>query len=67
MANRTSIRGRGAAHDPPNRFDPIAIDREEWVLAEDPDPETRFYRDASRSIVATNASPDVGFEASVNP
>ncbi|MDX1746235.1 MAG: hypothetical protein R3324_09885, partial [Halobacteriales archaeon] len=37
------------------------------VLAEDPAPETRFYRDASRSIIATNDSPDVGFEASVNP
>ncbi len=67
MANRPSIRGRGAAHDPPNRFEPIEVDREEWVLAEDPDPETRLYRDASRSIVATNDSPDVGFEASVNP
>lgn len=67
MTNRPSIRGRGAAHDPPNRFEPIEVDREEWVLAEDPDPETRLYRDASRSIAATNDSPDVGFEASVNP
>ena len=30
-------------------------------------PETRFYRDASRSILARNDSPDVGFDYSVNP
>ena len=27
----------------------------------------RLYRDASRSIIATNDSPDVGFDASLNP
>lgn len=62
-----SIRGRGAAHNPPNRFDPISVEREAWTDAEDPAPETRFYRDATRSIIATNNSPDVGFDASVNP
>jgi DNA repair photolyase len=31
------------------------------------DPRTELLVDASRSIVATNASPDVGFDASVNP
>ncbi|MDX1623650.1 MAG: PA0069 family radical SAM protein [Gemmatimonadota bacterium] len=67
MATRTTIRGRGAAHDPPNRFDPIVVEREEGVREEDPDPGTTFYRDASRSIVARNDSPDVGFDASVNP
>ena len=62
-----SIRGRGAAHDPPNRFDLISVEREAWTHAQDPAPKTRFYRDASRSIIATNDSPDVGFDASVNP
>lgn len=62
-----SIRGRGAAHNPANRFDLIQIEREAWTQAEDPAPETRFYRDATRSIIATNNSPDIGFEASVNP
>lgn len=66
MANET-IHGRGAAHDPPNRFEPIAYEREAWSAAEDPAPETRFYRDATRSIIARNQSPDVGFETSVNP
>jgi alpha,alpha-trehalase len=62
-----SIRGRGAAHNPANRFDLISVEREAWTHAEDPAPETKFYRDASRSIIATNDSPDVGFDASVNP
>lgn len=66
MAHR-NIRGRGAAHDPPNRFEPITLEREEWAEAGDPAPETQFFRDASRSIIARNQSPDVGFDASVNP
>ena len=32
-----------------------------------PSPETRFYRDASRTILARNDSPDVGFDVSINP
>jgi DNA repair photolyase len=62
-----TIRGRGAAHNPVNRFDQIEVEREDWVEAEDPAPETQFYRDTTRSIIARNQSPDVGFEASVNP
>jgi DNA repair photolyase len=29
--------------------------------------ETRYLRDRSRSVISTNTSPDVGFEASLNP
>jgi DNA repair photolyase len=62
-----TIQGRGAASNPKNRFHEIEVEREEWVDAEDPAPRTRFYRDPTRTIIATNDSPDVGFEASVNP
>jgi len=65
--NTESIRGRGAAEDPPNRFVPIEIVREEWTDECDPGPKTQFLRDTSRSVIAYNQSPDVGFEASVNP
>jgi DNA repair photolyase len=34
---------------------------------EDPAPTTQFLHDTTRSIIAHNASPDVGFEASINP
>lgn len=57
-------RGRGAASNPPNRFEPLE------VVSEGPGPErvaTTLLRDRTRSIVARNDSPDVGFETSVNP
>ncbi len=65
-----TIRGRGTADNPPNRFEkahfeaePDEIDPED----EEPSPSTQFLRDSSRTIIATNDSPDVGFEASINP
>lgn len=62
------IRGRGAASNPPNRFELIHYERDSPAPEEDsPDPTTRFYRDRSRSILAHNDSPDVGFETSINP
>ena len=60
------IRGRGAAENPPNRFVPIQVELESRT-ADDPLPRTQFFRDDSRSIIAYNDSPDVGFNASVNP
>ena len=67
MAN-TKIHGRGAAENPPNRFEQIARERDlEWNEPDDPAPKTQFYRDASASIITYNDSPDIGFEASINP
>jgi DNA repair photolyase len=45
----------------------LHVVRESWTEEEDPAPRTTFLRDASRSIVARNDSPDVGFDLSVNP
>lgn len=63
-----SIHGRGTPDNPKNRFaalalvpDPDADPREE------PAPATVFYRDAARSILSWNDSPDVPFDVSVNP
>ena len=65
------IHGRGASQNPPNRFEPIVLDREyEHGRAEDDpelDPTTQYFRDTSRTIIAHNDSPDVGFEFSINP
>ncbi len=64
-------RGRGAGHNPRNRFDTIHIESPEGDAWEDPEipasPATRYRRDPSRSVVASNDSPDVGFDRSVNP
>jgi DNA repair photolyase len=66
--DQKTIRGRGAAGNPMNRFEAIQLEREaDWDPSEDPAPTTKFFRDASQTIIAYNDSPDVGFSASVNP
>jgi DNA repair photolyase len=61
-------RGRGAPANPPNRFEPLWYSRDpEWNDLEDPALETQFFKDTSRSIITYNDSPDVGFDASINP
>src|SRR5262245_36894652 len=62
------VRGRGAADNPANRFEPLRYERAGEEDAEcGPVPATQLFRDRTRSIIATNDSPDVGFEASINP
>jgi len=64
----TPQHGRGAPANPPNRFEPLSYSRDpEWNNAEDPALETQFFKDTSRSIITYNDSPDVGFDASINP
>ena len=63
-----SIRGRGATANPANRFETLHLERDEdWDPQEDPAPTTQFYRDATASIINYNDSPDIGFNASLNP
>jgi DNA repair photolyase len=64
-----TIRGRGAADNPPNRFERLRYERDpdEFDPEDDPAPTTEFLKDSSRTILATNDSPDVGFDASINP
>src|SRR3989440_2472703 len=59
---------RGAATNPPNRFEKIHLEPDaDWNPEDDPLPRTQFYRDRTSTIISYNDSPDVGFEASVNP
>ncbi len=65
------MRGRGAASDPPNRFERLRYEPEP-PEAVGPDeervlPRTEFLRDPARSVISRNQSPDVGFDASLNP
>lgn len=63
-----SIPTRGASSNPPNRFDEIHLERDEnWNPDENPLPRTHFFRDRTSTIITYNDSPDVGFEASINP
>jgi DNA repair photolyase len=61
------VRGRGASSNPANRFEKTSYARSEWDEAEDPSIHTVFLKDETRSIINYNDSPDVGFNASINP
>src|SRR5213596_2721847 len=68
------IRGRGASWSPANRFERLHVDLMDIdVVDDDPDAEerprraTQYFRDATKSIITRNTSPDVGFETSLNP
>jgi DNA repair photolyase len=66
----TTHHGRGASQQPPNRFERLHVEEsepDEWTEEPAPALRTEYFVDSSRSIVATNDSPDVGFSASVNP
>jgi hypothetical protein len=65
---RRGIVGRGTAGNPKNRFERIEVEPDlDELEGEEPRPETIYLRDHSRSIIARNDSPDIGFDASINP
>ena len=65
-------KGRGAASNETGRFESekrVAFD-DGWGSGEDEPPprvETRLSVDATRTIIARNDSPDIGFDRSINP
>jgi DNA repair photolyase len=61
------LRGRGASSNPVNRFEKTSYQPSQWDEPEDPSPHSVFLRDQTRTIINYNDSPDVGFEASINP
>jgi DNA repair photolyase len=64
----TSVRlpGRGTGENPENRYEQLYLERDPETGEATAAP-TVFYRDASRSALAENESPDVGFRFSLNP
>ncbi len=63
-----NIKGRGTGENPPNRFQPLELLFEDMTEGEDSKRHpTRFYKDHSRGIISVNDSPDVRFDAFVNP
>lgn len=63
------MRPRGSTSNPQSRFEALRYvpSAEEAAADAERNPATRLLADPSRTIVATNHSPDVGFDASVNP
>ncbi len=80
MYQRQKARGRGALENPDGRFEPRrhtrdaddwaaqaereAYDEDDGTLGQIP---TQIFGDTTRTIIATNDSPDVGMEATINP
>lgn len=64
-------KGRGSVSNRDGRFEPAtreAVDDGWGNLDEEPAPlRTTVMRDTSRSVIAHNNSPDVGFDQSINP
>ena len=72
--NGSVHKGRGATLNPKVRFESAAVDPfdDGWgslaqARADDPPPRTEVTPDASRSVIARNASPDIPFDRSINP
>ena len=62
------LRGRGSVSNPKNRFEsieriPVPLSDRDEISS----PDTQFLPDTSKSLIAYNDSPDVGFNASINP
>ena len=68
MSVGTAIHGRGTSANVRNRFETIDyVDDDEHGELEVGRPRTIFLRDTSKSVISYNESPDVGFDASINP
>lgn len=65
--HRKSIRGRGAGHNPSNRFDHLHLEPDPEEDSVPGKPPMQFLRDGTETIITRNTSPDVGFTASLNP
>ena len=64
----TALKGRGASWNPQNRFETLAyVVDDEAHIEETGVPRTIYMRDPTRTIITTNDSPDIGFDASINP
>jgi DNA repair photolyase len=71
----SAIAGRGAAVNPPNRFEPILVEAdadyaeldEHGGPIERPLPQTKFFEDATESVLTHHDSPDTGHHWGLNP
>jgi DNA repair photolyase len=73
-SKRPLAKGRGSQLNPPNRFGEPYYEADLEYVEHDPDSltdlhnlKTEYFPDDSRTIVAENDSPDVGFRYSINP
>jgi DNA repair photolyase len=59
---------RGASGNPANRFEKIQLEPDvDWNPEENVLPRTQFYQDHSQTVITFNKSPDIPFNAGINP
>lgn len=62
------LRGRGASDNPVNRFEGNYVDYElDEETGEKPSPKTQLFSDDTKQVISWNKSPDIPFEAGLNP
>ncbi|MEQ8194985.1 MAG: PA0069 family radical SAM protein, partial [Rhodospirillales bacterium] len=70
LPKKGPLKGRGSVGNPTGRYEPharVAVD-DGWTPDEDLPPlRTTVTADATRTIIARNDSPDIGFDQSINP
>src|ERR1043165_4047237 len=63
----SALPGRGAAINPPNRFERLHVEIDPDAEPEErPHPRTQFFFDATELLLTKNDSPDVGFTHGLN-
>ncbi|MBI5475073.1 MAG: PA0069 family radical SAM protein [Ignavibacteriae bacterium] len=70
MRDSSATRGRSAGFNPPNRFEKLHLEPLDIDVPSEPDEpqlQTTFYLDSSKTILAKNDSPDLPFDYSINP
>lgn len=61
-------KGRGALHNPHNRFETVHTEPDPESDPNDlPKLQTSFIRERAKTLITYNDSPDVGFDAGINP
>ena len=64
---KPAIKGRGSPENPAGRFERIDFVADGEAPVAEGVPKTTYYRDRTKTIISYNQSPDVSFDASVNP
>jgi DNA repair photolyase len=62
------LKGRGAAHNPRNRFQKTDVEYDlDEITGRLDKPKTKLLKDHTSGIISVNQSPDIPFDVSVNP
>ena len=70
MIAKAPAKGRGAGENPAGRFEKLQYEPDLSALAPDdelPPLKTQYFNDTSKTIIAYNDSPDIPFDAGINP